>query len=349
MTMVESHELYMARAVALARRGYPAPNPRVGCVIVNRGAIVGEGYCAYAGGPHAEVVALSQAGSRASGSDVYVTLEPCDHHGKTPPCSLALLEADVSNVWIAVRDPNPIAQGGGSRLQSQGVAVHWGVGESEARAVNEVFLHAFQVRRPYVCIKAAVTADGFMARADGSSQWITSEPARRAGHRLRADLGAVLVGRGTVTADNPRLTARIPGVRNQPWRIVLDPEGKLAGTEQVFGEAGRVVWAVRRATSERHTTVAGIPEFDLSALLSKLFEMGRTGVLVEGGPRTIASFLEAGLVDRVELFVAPKLFGSGIPFRGSPGSNPALRLLRAQRVGPDARLTFFHTANDCGP
>lgn len=332
----------MRRAIALSKRGFPAPNPRVGCVIVKNDTVAGEGHHEAAGLEHAEVAALQEAGSDARGADVYVTLEPCDHFGRTGPCSQALIDAGVRSVTYACTDPNPKAAGGTARLRSAGVLVAQGLLESEASGANQVFLESFRLGRPFVVAKAALTLDGFMAREDGSSKWITGEDARREGHRLRAELGAVLVGVGTVLADDPQLTARIPGVKNQPLRAVLDPHARLTGSEAVFGEPGEVLWLVAQGkqVSDRQAPVPYEHQFDLKEVLNELLAKGIRGLLVEGGPRTLQSFFREKLVDRLELFVSPKQFGSGLALFGPETADLDLVLTSSAKLGDDIHASF---------
>ncbi len=324
-------ERLMRRAIKLSRRGFPAPNPHVGCVIARGSQIVGEGYHHHAGGPHAERVALADAGDRAEGADVFVTLEPCNHHGRTPPCADALIEAKVGRVFVACSDPNPRAQGGAQRLRERGIDVIERVLEEEAARANLQFLAAMRLKRPYIRVKAAMSLDGRIALPSGESKWITGESARRAGHALRAESGAVLVGYRTVLADDPQLTARIPGVRNQPLRILLDPDSRLTGGERAFDDQAETL------------RVTGRP-IDLRVLAAELFQRGVTGLLVEGGGRTISRFLEAGLVDAVELFVAPMILGDGPSWVDglqlpALDSAPLLRIERVRRVGPDLQIS----------
>lgn len=291
---------------------------------------MGEGYHHHAGAPHAEVAALNDAGDRARGADAYVTLEPCNHTGRTGPCSVALIQAGVRRVVVACPDPNPKAQGGAVRLREHGIPVEMGVLEEEAARENGQFLEAMRLRRPRVVVKAAASLDGRIALPSGESQWITGPAARRAGHRLRAECGVVLVGRRTVEMDDPHLTARIPGVVNPPLRVVLDPHNRLKGTERVFDASAPT----------RHVT----GRIDLADLLQDLYREGQTGLLVEGGGATIASFFRAGLVDRVELFLAPKLLGDGPAWLQGlelPGLDraPRLEIERIRRTGPDLRLS----------
>jgi len=323
-------ERYMRRAIVLARRGFPAPNPHVGCVLVRNGEIVGEGYHHHAGAPHAEAAALAAAGDRAAGADAYVTLEPCNHFGRTPPCSEALIRAGVRRVVVACADPNPKAAGGLTRLQEVGIETSTGLLAEEAYEANIAFMTSMRLKRPYVVVKAGASLDGRIALPSGESKWITGPEARRAGRRLRAELGAVLVGRRTVELDNPELTARTPGVVNPPLRIVLDPHAKLSGREKVFDNQAPT----------RHVT----GKIDLPSLMSDLFESGVTSLLVEGGAITVASFVKAGLVDAVELFIAGKLLGAGPSWLGeiglsSLGDAPQMEIRKVARIGADVRIS----------
>jgi len=342
-------EPFMARAIELSKRGFPAPNPHVGCVVVQAGEVVGEGFHDHAGGPHAEVVALNQAGGRARGAEVFISQEPCNHQGRTGPCSLALIQAGVRTVNFAVADPNPRAAGGAETLRAAGVEVRSGLLAKEAEAANEVFLTAMRLRRPYVCLKAASTLDGYIATSTLESKWITGEESRHEAHRLRAEMGAVLVGVNTVLQDNPQLTARIEGVVNQPLRIVLDPNGKLTGQEALFSGPGEAIHVVQTETS------LGIPsmlvearegQFDLKSLLSHLWDRGCTSLLVEGGSRTLGSFIAAGLANRFELFVAPKLLGDGVSIASGSGLKSLsggieLSFSPPRVVGTDVWLTGY--------
>jgi diaminohydroxyphosphoribosylaminopyrimidine deaminase / 5-amino-6-(5-phosphoribosylamino)uracil reductase len=339
-------EEYMRRAVALSRTGFPAPNPHVGCVIVCDGHVAGEGYHDYAGGPHAEIVALNQAGSRAKGADVYVTLEPCNHHGRTGPCSLALIDAGVASVSYAVADPNPRAQGGAQRLREAGVFVSQGLLEEEAKSANKVFLTAMELGRPFVTLKAAASLDGKIALPNGESKWITGPAAREEGLKLRAQMGAVLVGANTILKDDPQLTARIEGIVNQPVRIILDPENVVPATARVFRESGDVLHIVSfdpRSGQELLDAPSG--KFNLTQVLNQLSKHKITSVLVEGGAKTIGSFIEADLFDRIELFIAPIVVGQGITWSGdfnieSLVDARRLRLASLSQIGSDLRLTL---------
>lgn len=340
-----SPEAFMRRAVELAKGGFPAPNPHVGCVLVRDGQIVGEGWHRFRGADHAEVMALKQAGEAARGATAYVTLEPCNHQSTlTGPCSLALIQAGVTEVYFACQDPNPTAAGGAARLQQAGIRVHAGLLEAEARTANAQFLFAMEHRRARVVLKAAMSRDGSLGQPDRQI-WLTGEPARRAAHRLRAECGGVLVGRGTVEVDDPLLTARIPGVVNQPVRVVLDPDHRLGGHYQVFRDA-----SVRtlRVTKPGRGGDIEIPRdedgFILRLLAEKLFDLKVYGLLVEGGPKTLEAFWRAGLADRVELFVAPVILGGGLIWPDGAAmidrTPPGYRRLSRRKLGADTHVRY---------
>ena len=332
----------MRAAIALSARGFPAPNPHVGCIIQDvHGQTVGRGWHEAAGEPHAEAMALAEAGERARGGTAFVTLEPCNHHGRTPPCSQALIAAGIARVVVACPDPNPVAAGGAARLQAAGIAVEIGVLPSEAEAVNWRFLTALRKARPAVVVKAAMTLDGRIAWPSGESKWITGPEARADGHRLRAEMGCVLVGRGTVAADDPHLTARLDGVKNPPVRVVLDPQARLSGTERVLDAAAETIWLslLDRPGATR------LPDLHPATVLEHLRARGVTGVLVEGGGVTIRHFLASGCVDRLALYVAPRVFGAGrlwLP-EGEAWDPPhglSLELMGVTPIGQDLRLDY---------
>ncbi|MCH8978731.1 MAG: bifunctional diaminohydroxyphosphoribosylaminopyrimidine deaminase/5-amino-6-(5-phosphoribosylamino)uracil reductase RibD [Armatimonadetes bacterium] len=341
--MSENGERLMRRAVELSRQGFPAPNPHVGCVFAVGGEVVGEGFHDHAGGPHAEVLALRSAGRRAQGADLYCTLEPCDHHGRTPPCSHAIVEAGVRRAFVAVEDPNAEAAGGLKTLREAGVECRVGLLAEEAEDANLTFLTAMRRGRPFVVAKAAVTADGFIAREDGESKWITGEPAREAGRLLRAEMGCVLVGRKTAETDDPQLTVRVPGIVNQPLRVVLDPSAALPDGLKMFVDGGETVRIVQKGAAQRSGDLAvacGDDGLDLGAALQALFERGVVGVLVEGGGETIASFLRRGLVDRIELFRSKVNFKSGRFWLGENPPEHELEQTAQETVGEDVRTTY---------
>ena len=335
----------MRRAIALASRGLgtTSPNPVVGALLLDpAGDVVGEGFHAYAGGPHAEIVALAQAGERARGGTAIVTLEPCNHTGRTGPCAQALIDAGVARVVIAVDDPTPAATGGAARLRAAGVRVETGMGRAGAEAGNVAWLTAVRRGRPYVTWKFAATLDGRSAAADHTSQWITSAPARADVHELRATVDAIVAGVGTVLADDPQLTVRdangVPAIR-QPLRVVVDSAGRTPGDARVR-DASAPTWI---ATSAEAGTGPG-GRVDLTALLLELYARGVRSVLLEGGPTLAGTFLADGLVDRVVGYVAPKLLGTGPAALAAAGVTTIteaidLDFLDITRIGPDLRFT----------
>lgn len=356
----------MRRALALAARarGDTSPNPVVGCVVLDAdGNTAGEGHHAFAGGPHAEIVALRAAGGRARGGTLVVTLEPCDHQGRTGPCTRAAIEAGVRRVVYAVDDPDPVAGGGARRLAAAGVEVAGGLLRAEAERGNAEWLTYARLRRPHVTWKFAATLDGRSAAADGTSQWITGPEARRDVHRLRAACDAIVAGSGTVLADDPRLTVR--GVESgalgehgrlrtprTPLRVVADTRARTPRTARVLDDAAPTLVAVAEDAAagalEARTAVVRLPRgyggLDLAALLAELADRQIVSVLLEGGPTLAGSFLAAGLVDRVVAYLAPALFGAGPAALAAAGVGTLAEAHRLQiddvtRIGPDLRVT----------
>jgi diaminohydroxyphosphoribosylaminopyrimidine deaminase/5-amino-6-(5-phosphoribosylamino)uracil reductase len=332
--------------------GRTSPNPAVGAVLVKGGRVVARGHHARAGGPHAEVVAIRAAGRRARGADLYTTLEPCDHYGKTPPCSIAVLEAGVRRVFVGSADPNPLVNGKGiARLRDAGVEVVEGVLREECDALNAHWFKFMRERRPYVTLKAAVTLDGRIATRTGDARWVTGEAARRWVHRLRDRVDAILVGSGTARIDDPLLTTRLPGGRGRDAiRVVLDTELALPRTLALLHPRSAAPTVVAHASARTRRFGPGVELLrcrrgpggvDLRDLLGKLAARGVTHLLVEGGARVHARFLAEGLVDRLAIFVAPKLAGGdGVPLLAGPGParmRDALRLdeVQVERVGED--------------
>lgn len=307
-SLLEYAEKWMALAIELSSHGDPAPNPHVGCVIVKNGRRVGSGYHDFTGGPHAERVAIAEAGDQATGADVFVTLEPCNHFGRTPPCSLGLIEAKVARVFIAVRDPNPKAAGGLDKLRSAGIQVFEGVLTSQAEETNHRFLFAQSYKRPFVLAKVACSLDGRIALPSGESKWITNEESRVAAHELRAQMGAVLVGRKTVELDNPNLTIRHRPIQNQPTRVILDPESKLENHFNVFNSEAPTI---RYTRTPSNPTDRLLESNEPAWILNDLFSMGITGLMVEGGSVTTGNFVQANLVDQFEIFVGSMVLGEG--------------------------------------
>ncbi len=323
---------YMEQALLLAERarGWSSPNPAVGAVLVSGEQIVGAGSTQPPGGPHAEVMALEMAGLRAAGCDLYVTLEPCSHFGRTPPCTTALIGAKVARVHVAMSDPSPWVNGGGlGALQAAGIPVTVGQRGEQARRLNEGYFKWVGSKRPFVTLKYAMTADGRTASRTGSSQWVTGAESRGWVARLRAQADAILVGIGTVLADDPLLTARpqefggdVDGPVHQPVRVVVDSLGRLPVTARVVGSPGgqTLVFVTDRAPAEavEALRVAGavvevLPQengrVNLAAAMDALGSRGVTSTLVEGGSTLAGSLIEAGLVDKVAVFIAPKIVG----------------------------------------
>ncbi|MCL6638871.1 MAG: bifunctional diaminohydroxyphosphoribosylaminopyrimidine deaminase/5-amino-6-(5-phosphoribosylamino)uracil reductase RibD [Firmicutes bacterium] len=358
-------EYYMKMALDLAARarGRTSPNPMVGAVVVKDGVVIGKGCHLRAGTPHAEIHALREAGEDAAGATLYVTLEPCCHHGRTGPCSEAVIEARVARVVVAMTDPNPKVCGGGiRRLKEAGIEVAVGVLEEEAAALNEAFIKYITARLPFVLAKAAMSLDGKIATSTGRSRWITGPESRAYAHQLRDWYDAILVGRGTVLADDPSLTARLPGGGGRdPVRVILDSRARVPLSANVFNRhsrapavvavtslapAGRIA-ALEQAGAK--VVVAGEgPAVDLPDLLKKLAEMEITSVLIEGGAAVHASAFEAGVVDKVAWFVAPKIIGGAAapgPVGGRGVDDPSLAVpldrMKIRRLGGDFCLEGY--------
>ena len=332
------HEAFMREAIELSRNGFPAPNPHVGCVIVKDDQIVGRGFCDHDGADHAEVVALAEAGERAKGATAYVTLEPCNHFGQTPPCSQALAKSGIARVFVATRDRNPIAKGGVEYLKEIGIEVEVGLCAFETAEANTQFLFAMAEKRPMVTVKAGMTMDGRIALANGESKWITNDASRLDAMRLRAEVGCVMIGRATAEQDKARLNVRGVHVANQPLRVVIDPRSVLDHTLPIFDDT---------APTLHLTNQSGIDS--PQDILHRIWERERTGVLIEGGPTTTAHFLKAGLVDQVVLYVAPRIFGEGKSWIGTFGlpdlnAAPLFELVHSQVIESDVKLTY-HSRN----
>lgn len=353
---------HMGRALALARRGLwtTDPNPRVGCVIAHGEQVVGEGWHRRAGEPHAEVEALCAAGERARGATAYVTLEPCSHHGRTPPCTDALIAAGVARVVFAAGDPNPRVNGGGAaRLEAAGIAVQSGLAAAAARALNAGFFSRMTRGRPHVRVKVGASIDGGTALANGASRWITSPEARADVQRLRARSSAVATGSGTVLADDPRLDVRLEGATRQPLRVVLDARLRIPPQARVFAPPGEALLLTRADADvarlaqlrARGLRVAGIPGgseggLDLRATLALLAAEEVNELLVEGGPVITGAFLAAGLVDEFVFYLSPSLLGGGsrriaeLPLLEDLEARWRFTFADVRRVGPDLRLTL---------
>ncbi|GHD81664.1 riboflavin biosynthesis protein RibD [Streptomyces goshikiensis] len=357
----------MRRAIELAARGLgsTSPNPVVGCVITDaRGAVVGEGWHQRAGGPHAEVHALRAAGTAARGGTAYVTLEPCNHTGRTGPCAQALIEAGVTRVVYAVSDPNPQASGGGATLRAAGIATEAGLLEQEAEEGNAAWLTSVRRGRPHVLWKYAATLDGRIAAADGTSRWISSPESRADVHRLRAEADAVVVGSGTLHADDPHLAVRgRPGTdpADQPLRVVLDTRATVRPGARVLDDAAPTLIAVAEDADTGHlpgVDLVRLPAdengISVHALLAELHRRGVRSVLLEGGPTLAGAFVAAGAVDKVVGYLAPVLLGAGRTALGDAGIDTIadalrLRITETVRIGPDLRVTAVPEAVPTAP
>ncbi|MET8682243.1 bifunctional diaminohydroxyphosphoribosylaminopyrimidine deaminase/5-amino-6-(5-phosphoribosylamino)uracil reductase RibD [Streptomyces sp. NPDC004647] len=363
----------MRRAIALAARGLgsTSPNPVVGCVILDvSGQIVGEGWHRRAGGPHAEVEALRDAGERSRGGTALVTLEPCDHTGRTGPCTQALIDAGIARVRYAVADPNPAATGGSSTLAAAGIEVEGGLLAEEAEAGNLAWLTSVRLGRPFVLWKYAATLDGRTAAADGTSRWISSPESRADVHRLRAQADAVVVGSGTARTDDPQLGSRprdaelLDSGITQPLRVVVDSNATAVkpGARVLDGHAPTLVAVAEDADAahlEGLAPVVRLPRaprrgLNIPALLDALHGRDVRSVLLEGGPTLAGAFVAAGAVDQVVGYLAPALLGAGPAALADAGISTIAQALRlditdATRLGPDLRITAVPTANATPP
>ena len=346
----------MGRALALAARGlYTAtPNPRVGCVIVKDGRVVGEGWHEKAGGPHAEAAALAQAGEAARGATAYVSLEPCNHHGRTPPCSEALIRASVVRVVAAMRDPNPEAGGGGEKIAAAGILFEHGLLEDEARELNIGFVSRVTRNRPWVRMKIAASLDGRTALANGQSQWITGPEARRDGHAWRARACAVLTGIGTVRQDDPRLTVREVATPRQPLRVVVDSRLETPPQARILEGGGVLVFCAADDAARREPLEAKGAEIalltnsqgkvDLPKMLEELARRGVNELHVEGGVKLNGSLVREGCVDELLVYLAPSLLGDAaqgminLPDLKSLDERVALEIHGIERIGGDLRM-----------
>ncbi|RPH52534.1 MAG: bifunctional diaminohydroxyphosphoribosylaminopyrimidine deaminase/5-amino-6-(5-phosphoribosylamino)uracil reductase RibD [Desulfobacteraceae bacterium] len=365
--MDDTFFMKMALDLAEKGRGFTSPNPMVGAVVVKDGKVAGKGYHEAAGKPHAEVNAIDDAKACAIGATLYVTLEPCNHFGKTPPCTEKILEAGIKKVVAAVRDPNPGVKGAGAEyLRSKGVEVIFGICETEARRQNEVFLKYIQTKRPFVTVKCASTLDGKIATKTGDSKWVTGEDARRFVHRLRHFTDAIMVGIDTVKRDDPQLTTRIDGMKGRnPVRIILDSRLSISedaivlqqnsGSDTIIIVSDSALDAAqlrkKSKLEEKGIKIIESPErgglIDLDFLMGKLGSTGITSVLIEGGSRVIASAFSAGIVDKIFFFFAPRILGGdGVTICSGPGpvlmsDSIPVKDVHVQKVGDDIMIEGY--------
>lgn len=335
---------YMDRCLALAAHGagWVAPNPMVGSVVVSNGEVIGEGFHERYGEPHAEVQAIASVTdqSRLAGSTLYVNLEPCAHHGKTPPCADLLVASRIARVVVGALDPFPQVSGRGvERLRASGIEVEIGVRERECRALNRRFLTAHEKKRPYVVLKWAETTDGFIARSDGSSKWISGEASRALVHRWRSEEQAIIAGTRTILIDDPLLTARLPGA-HQPTRIVLDPRGEIPPSAKVFnGDAPTLVISGQTAHPSGCKTVPmPAQRRSIAALLETLQQHNIQSLFVEGGAVLLRAFIDSGLWDEARVFIAPAQFTDGIA-----APRIEIRPASEERIENDRLLRFSNS------
>ncbi|MEW5946589.1 MAG: bifunctional diaminohydroxyphosphoribosylaminopyrimidine deaminase/5-amino-6-(5-phosphoribosylamino)uracil reductase RibD [bacterium] len=360
-------EKHMSHALELAAGGggRVSPNPMVGAVIVSGGRVVGTGRHERAGGPHAEIVAVRNAKGSAAGAALYVNLEPCVHEGRTPPCAPEVVRARFSRVVIGMKDPNPLVNGRGIRfLRARGIEVKTGVLRRECSRLNEVYVKHITTGMPFVILKAACTLDGRIAARAGASKWITSAVSRRDAHALRRDADAVLAGVGTVIADDPRLTCRLPGERAVPFRVILDSRLRIPPGSRVVKLGARdgrtIVFAVRGAPARRagelerrgcrvvFVSAGADGRVSVPHVLKELYRMGVCSLLVEGGGEVNASFIAAKAVDKVVVYCAPMVVGGArspgfVGGSGVPALSKAFRLRfeKVERLGPDVRIEAY--------
>lgn len=358
MSFTAADARHMARALQLARRGLYTtdPNPRVGCVVVNGGAVVGEGWHVRAGEPHAEIIALREAGSRARGADLYVTLEPCCHHGRTPPCTESVIAAGVRRVFAAMNDPNPLVAGkGAAALQAAGIEIRIGLMQASAENLNPGFISRMRRGRPWVRIKSAASLDGRTALSNGESRWITGEPARKDVQRWRARSSAILTGIGTVLADDPSLNVRAFDIHRAPLRVVVDSQLRMPATARMLRLPGRTLIATAVTDSSNESALIDakaelirLPNddgrVDLAALLRHLAADGVNEVLVEAGAGLCGALLRAQLVDEIIAYVAPHIMGDQarglfqMPALAAMADRIALDINDVRAVGGDWRV-----------
>jgi len=366
MNSVDVDEIFMKKVLRLARRGLgsTSPNPVVGTLVVKNGQIIGSGYHRKAGAPHAEIEALSMAGERAKGSTLFVNLEPCNHYGRTPPCTKAILKSGIKRVVVGIADPNPNVTGGGCKfLRSKGVEVKYGVLEEECTRLNEVYIKYVKKGKPFVILKGALTLDGWIATKTGNSRWITNEKSRKFVHSLRKKVDAIMVGVETIIADNPLLSPYLTGnSAPDPVRVIADTNLRVPLESRVFNSGTSALTIIASGSNVSRTKrkrVEGLGarvincqmrdgRIDLADLLDKLAEMSIGSVLVEGGGTIFGSIIREGLVDKFYIFLAPKILGgnNGIPFTRGPGCDTVkdclnLKVLMVRRFDDDIMIEAY--------
>jgi diaminohydroxyphosphoribosylaminopyrimidine deaminase/5-amino-6-(5-phosphoribosylamino)uracil reductase len=340
----------MRRALVLAENGLytTTPNPRVGCVLTQGETTVGEGWHEKTGGPHAEVVAIGAAGARAAGATLYVNLEPCSHHGRTPPCTELIQKSGIKRVVAAMPDPNPKAAFGGAKLAAAGIAFEHGLMEAEAKELNIGFVSRVTRGRPWVRMKIAATLDGRTALADGRSQWITGPEARKDGHRWRARACAILTGYGTVKADDPRLTVRDVETPRQPLRVIVDSRLETPATAKILDGGGALVFCAVDTEKKIRAEIQKLPnpngKVELARMLQDLARRGVNEVHVEAGFRLNGSLVREGCVDEFLIYLNPSLLGDeaqgmvSLPGFSSLDERPKLKITSLERIGDDVRI-----------
>ncbi len=363
-----THDDYMHRALKLAGRGRTSPNPKVGAVVVKDDVIVGEGYHRRAGEPHAEVLALRRAGETAKGATIYVTLEPCCHHGRTPPCTDAIIESGITKVYAAMADPDPkVASNGFNLLRGARIEVHCGICEREARELNEAYIKHRTTGMPFVILKTAMSLDGKIATRTGDSKWITNQRSRAFAHKIRSEVDAILVGAATARRDDPSLTARLGRRVYYPTRVVLTRSGDLSAEMKLVGEQGETVIAaardadpdtlgkLQRAGARILTLESSNGRVSVADLMRQLADLGNPSVLLEGGGETAASALEERGVDKVIYFYAPRIIGgrdavSSVGGQGASevSSSISLDRVKVRRFGEDIAIEGYVRYPDAG-
>jgi len=363
-TIGDKSFMEMALDLAEKGRGFTSPNPMVGAVVVKDGIVVGTGFHEAVGKAHAEVNAIKDAGHLAKGATLYVTLEPCNHHGRTPPCTEKIKEAGISRVVVAMKDPNPDVKGGGiHNLKKQGIDISSGLYEDRAKRLNEAFIKYVQTKRPFVIIKCAATLDGRIATRTGDSKWVSGKESRAFVHRLRHAVDAIMVGIDTVKKDNPRLTTRLDGMKgSDPIRIILDTHLSISEDARILhldSDSDTIIATGASATNDQKAAIEkkGVRIIqssfkdgliDLDILIESLGDLGITSLLIEGGSRVIASSLAARIVDKVIFFYAPRILGGddGVPICAGTGpelmsESIPLKDINVRRFGNDVMIEGY--------